>query len=77
MREKMDGKVFISHQTRHFPFINNMIKVLFPICTLTWRVNNDISRHGKGINRINASTRGFLLLCYSNEHFVETLTISD
>ena len=33
--EEMDGRVFISRQGRHpFSLINNMIKVLFPICTL-------------------------------------------
>ena len=30
-----------------FSFVNNMIKVLFPICTLIWRVNNYVSRQGK------------------------------
>ena len=45
---KMDGKVFISRQSRHpFSLIHNMIKVLFPICTLIWRVNNYVSRQGK------------------------------
>ena len=48
VREEMDGKVFISRQSRHlFPFINNMIKVLFFICTLIWRVDNYVSRQGK------------------------------
>ena len=48
VREEMDGKVFISRQSRHpLPLINNMIKVLFPICTLIWRVNNYVSRQGK------------------------------
>ena len=48
MREEMDGKVFISrHSRHHFPLINNMIKVLFPICTLFWRVNNYVFRQGK------------------------------
>ena len=48
VREEMDGKVFISRQSRHpFPLINNMIKVLFPICTLNRRVNNCVSRQGK------------------------------
>ena len=28
-------------------FVNNMIKVLFPICTLIWRVNKYVSRQGK------------------------------
>ena len=30
-----------------FSFVNNMIKVLFSICTLIWRVNNYVSRQGK------------------------------
>ena len=30
-----------------FPLIYNMIKVLFPICNLIWRVNNYVSRQGK------------------------------
>ena len=33
-----------------------MIKVLFPICTSNWYVNNYASRQEKGINRINEST---------------------
>ena len=37
-------------------FIDNMIKVLFSICTLNWPVNNYVSRQGKGINRRNEST---------------------
>ena len=53
MREEMDGKVFISRQNGHFIFIVNMIKVLFPICTLTWCVNNFVSRRGKDIHRKN------------------------
>ena len=44
----MDGRVFISRQSRHpFSLMNIMIKVLFPICTLMWRVNNYVSRQGK------------------------------
>ena len=30
-----------------FSFVINMIKVLFPICTLIWRVNKYVSRQGK------------------------------
>ena len=44
----MNGEVFISRQGRHFAFVDNMIKVVFPICTLNWRVNNYVSREGKG-----------------------------
>ena len=44
----MDGRVFISRQSRHpISLINNMIKVLFPIWTLIWRVNNYVSRQRK------------------------------
>ena len=48
VREEIDGMVFISRQSlHHFPLINNMIKVPFPICTLIWRVNYYVSRQGK------------------------------
>ena len=48
VREGMDGGVFISRQSRHlFPLINNTNKVLFPICTLIWCVNNYVSRQAK------------------------------
>ena len=56
MKQEMDGEVFNSRQSRHFPFIHNMIKVLFPVCTSIWRVNNYVSRQGKGINGRNEST---------------------
>ena len=57
MMEEMDGNVF------YFPpewaFLTLMLcfeTVLFRICTLTWRVNNYVSRQQKGINRRNEST---------------------
>ena len=56
LKEETDGKVFTSRQSRHFCFVINMIKVFFPICTLTLLVNNFVSRQGKGINRRNEST---------------------
>ena len=43
MKEEMDGEVFVSHQSWHFSFIDSIIKVLSPICTLNWRVNNYVS----------------------------------
>ena len=52
----MDGKVFICRQSRHFSFVGIMIKVLFPICTWTWRVNKYVSHQGRGINRNSEST---------------------
>ena len=39
MKEEMDGEVFISRQSRHFSFIDIMIKVIFPFCILIWRLN--------------------------------------
>ena len=34
-------------ESASFSLINNMIKVIFPICTLIWRVNSYVSRPGK------------------------------
>ena len=48
MRDEIDGEVFIFCQSRHFSFIDNMIKVFSPICTLIWRVkNSSVSRQKK------------------------------
>ena len=55
-KEEMDGDVFISRQSRHFSFIDKMIKVLFPICTLNWRVSNYVSHQGKDMNNKIEST---------------------
>ena len=49
-------KLFISRQNWRFDNKVVIYKVVFPICTLTWRVNNYVSRQGKGINRRNEST---------------------
>ena len=56
MTEEMEGKVLISHQSRHSTFANFLNKVLFPICTLNWRVNNYVSRHGRNMKGRNEST---------------------
>ena len=56
MREEMEGNVFISHQSRHFRFNNLMMKVVFPTCTLTWHLNNYVSRQGRGKSRRNECT---------------------
>ena len=50
---------FISRQSQHFDFHVVIYQVLFPICTLTWRVNNHVSRQGSGINGRNESTEDF------------------
>ena len=60
MRAETDIEEFISRQSRHFSVIDNMIKILFPICTLIWRVNNYASRQGKTIIRRNESTNNIL-----------------
>ena len=39
MKEEMEKEVFVSRQSWHFSFIDNMIKVFFLICSLNWRVN--------------------------------------
>ena len=48
--------VYFPPESASFVFIVNVFKVFFPICTLTWRVNNYVSRQGKGINRRNENS---------------------
>ena len=78
----MDEKVFISRQSWLFFSIVNMIKVFFPICTLTWRVNNNLSRKGKGINKRKESTIIIMIIVYHctdlTEQFCSTqLNVTD
>ena len=49
VREGRNGRrgLYFPPESASFPLINNMIKVLFPTCTLIWRVNNYVSRQGK------------------------------
>ena len=68
-REEMDGNVFIFRQIWHFSFVNIVIKVLFPICTLTWCVNNCVSRHGKGKSGRSENTRVLLFVALENTLF--------
>ena len=56
MRKTMDRKVFISHQSLHFIFVVDMIEVLYPFCTLTWRGNNNVYLQENGKNMRNEST---------------------
>ena len=46
-------KMFTSRQSRHSNFGVVLMLVLFPICILTWILNNYVSRQGKGVNRRN------------------------
>ena len=57
VKEEVEGKLFISRQSRHISFVFIMSKVLVPTLYFTWRVNNYVSRQGKGINKTNESTR--------------------
>ena len=45
-RNGRKGVFYFPPESASFPLINNMIKVLFPTCTLIWRVNNYFSRQG-------------------------------
>ena len=49
VREGRNGRkgVCFPPESASFPLINTMIKVLFPICTLIWRVNTYVSHQGK------------------------------
>ena len=40
-----------SRQSWDFAFADKIIEILFPICTLTWRVNTYISRRRKDLKR--------------------------
>ena len=56
IRERMDEKCLFPARVGIFPFLVDMFELLFSISTLTWRVNNYVSRQEKGINRRNEST---------------------
>ena len=48
MREEMDGKVvYFPPELALLPLMLYLSIVLFPICTLTWRANNYVSRQEK------------------------------
>ena len=48
MREKMDGKViYFPPESAFSTLMLHFKKVLFPVCTLNWRVNNYVSRQEK------------------------------
>ena len=56
MEREIDGKVFFSRQFGRVFFQTVYLKYCFPICTLSWRVINYLSRQGNCINRRNEST---------------------
>ena len=48
MREEMNGKVvYFPPESAFLPLMLYFSTLLFPICTLAWRVNNYVSRHEK------------------------------
>ena len=48
MREEMDGRVvYFPPESALSPLMLYFLTVLFPICTLTWRANNYVSRQEK------------------------------
>ena len=48
MREEMDGRVvYFPPESALIPLMLYLSTVLFPICTLTWRANNYVSRQEK------------------------------
>ena len=48
MREEMDGRVvYFPPESPLSPLMLYFSTVLFPICTLTWRANNYVSRREK------------------------------
>ena len=48
LREEMDGRVvYLPSELAFFYFEVIIYKVLFPVCTLTWRVNSLVSRKEK------------------------------
>ena len=48
--------VYFPQESESFVFVVIMIKVFFPFCTSTWRVNFYVSCQGEAINRRNDST---------------------
>ena len=47
VKEEIDGKCLFTARVGIFSCIKYMIKVLYPICTMIWRVNNYVSCQGK------------------------------
>ena len=63
--------LFISRQGRHFDFDVLIYKILFPICTLIWQVDNYVSRQERSNNRKNEIVqlkRRFLSICSPDDN---------
>ena len=60
------------------PFILFSARVLFPICTLTWRANNYVSRQRKSMSRRGESTEDTIVVANTEirfSHFFRPTTI--
>ena len=55
MTGEMNVKVFFSRQRQQLDFDVIICQAIFPICNLTWRVNNYVSHQAKGKNGRNES----------------------
>ena len=75
MKGEMDGKVYISRQSRRLSFVSNMNKVIFLVCTLTWRVNIYASRQGNGLNRRNEGT-DFIVFVLLKTYFIICISVN-
>ena len=56
MRKEMDGGVFMSRQSRHFSFVTNMVKLLFPTLHLDLACKQVIFPPSKGTDKSNENT---------------------
>ena len=63
--------VYFPPESAPFVFRLIMIKVLFPICILTWRVNSYVYRQGKGKNRRNDNTTISMNIVYDCTSLIE------
>ena len=70
-RRKGWKRFYFLPESAFFVFIANMMKVIFPICTLTWRVNNYVSRQGKGIYRRNEIIIIVMIIVYHGTILIE------
>ena len=74
VKEEIDGNVFISHQSWAFPFTDNLIKVLFPVCTLIWPRKGKIGEMKVPLLLYELQPFGSVLNLISNcLQFIETL----
>ena len=65
------GKDATYEESASFVFIVIMINVLFPICTLTWRVNAYNSRKEKSINGRNESAIIIMIILHHGTSLIE------